>query len=192
MNADGLLPDPVAAELLARWSEPHRRYHSRTHLGDGLEALDILQAGRLERVAFWFHDAVHRNASPDDELASAALARDLLAHLPIAEVDEVCRLILVTVDHAPRADDAAGARMADADLHGLGLPWERYRANVAAIRAELPTLGTPEWAQRRRRFVERMLKRGSVFNTPKGLALWEHQARINLQAEADQLSASSW
>lgn len=192
MSAEGLLPDHVVAELLARWAEPHRRYHAKSHLRDGLAALDLLQAGRVERVAFWFHDAVHHNSSPGDELASAALARDLLRDLPAAEVDEVCRLILVTVDHAPSPDDEAGARVADADLHGLGLPWERYCVNVAAIRAELPALGPAEWVERRRRFVERMLSRDSVLNTPKGLALWEHQARDNLRGELDQLSASNW
>lgn len=192
MSAGGLLPEHVVAELLDRWAEPHRRYHSQAHLRDGLAALDLLQAGRLERVAFWFHDAVHHNASPDDELASVALARGLLRGLPAAEVDEVCGLILVTVDHAPHPDDEAGGRMADADLHGLGLPWERYCVNVAAIRAEFPDLGPAEWVERRRRFIERMLSRGSVFHTPKGLALWEHQARYNLRRELDQLSASSW
>lgn len=143
-------------------------------------------------MAFWFHDAVHHNSTPDDELASAALARDLLGGLPIAEVDQVCRLILVTVDHAPHPADEAGGRMADADLHGLGLPWERYLHNVAAIRAELPALSPAEWVERRRRFVERMLSRGSVFHTQTGLELWELQARHNLRRELDQLSASSW
>ena len=192
MSAEGLLPDHVVAELLARWAEPHRRYHAQSHLRVGLAALDLLEAGRLERVAFWFHDAVHRNSSPDDELASAAMAQDLLRGRPASEVDEVCRLILVTVDHAPHLDDEAGGRVADADLHGLGLPWERYVRNVEAIRAELPALGQAEWVERRRRFVERMLSRDSVFNTPMGLALWERQARSNLRLEADQLSASSW
>ena len=191
MSAEGLLPDHVVAELLARWAEPHRRYHGHSHLQDGLAALDLLQAGRLERVAFWFHDAVHHNSSPHDELASAALARELLRDLPAAEVDEVCRLILVTVDHAPHPEDEAGGRMADADLHGLGLSWARYCANVAAIRAELPELGPAGWVERRRQFLARMLTRGSVFHTPTGLALWERQARGNLRGELDQLSASS-
>ncbi|WP_197511770.1 hypothetical protein [Tessaracoccus coleopterorum] len=36
------------------------------------------RGGPLERIAFWFHDAVHTSTSPADELASAELARELL------------------------------------------------------------------------------------------------------------------
>ena len=193
MNRGGLLPRHVEEELLGRWSEPHRRYHAEVHLRAGLETLDLLGAERLERIAFWFHDAVHTGESPGDECASADLARHLLeGHLGDAEIGEVCRLVLLTVDHAPEAGDTAGARVADADLRGLGLPWGSYVANLAAIRAEHPGMPPAEWATRRRGFVGRMLERATVFHTRTGLALWERQARGNLLREAGQLSASSW
>ena len=109
-----------------------------------------------------------------------------------AAIGEVCRLVLLTVDHSPERDDPAGARVADADLQGVGLPWESYVANLEAIRAEHPGISPGDWATRRRRFVSRMLERDTVFHTAEGLALWEHQARVNLLREAGQLSASSW
>lgn len=178
------LPEEVAAELLARWREPHRRYHGVSHLTDGLEALDLLGAGDLERLAYWCHDAVHTNTSPQDELASAEEARALLApHLPPTEVDEVCRLVLITISHAPMDGDQRAARVADADLHGLGLTWERYLANVQAIRAELPGLTPEEWWARRRAFAERMLARPRIFATELGRERWERSARANLERE---------
>ena len=51
-EARGLLPDDVALELLRRWAEPHRHYHGTSHLVDGLHALEVLDGGRLERIAF--------------------------------------------------------------------------------------------------------------------------------------------
>lgn len=119
--SDGLLPDDVEAELLRRWNEPHRRYHGVSHLRAGLAVLDDLGAGSLERMAWWCHDAVHSNNTPSDELASAELARRLLApHLTPGEVDEVCRLVLVTVSHQPAEGDARGARVADATCTASG------------------------------------------------------------------------
>ena len=54
--------DHVAEDLLARWSEPHRRYHDIEHLRDVLDAVDLLDAHAADpmavRLAAWFHDAV--------------------------------------------------------------------------------------------------------------------------------------
>ena len=103
------LPDAVRDELLARWREPHRRYHGESHLRFGLAVLDELGAGDLERIAFWCHDAVHTNTTPDDERASATLTRQLLAgHLAEADLREVERLVLLTATHPPRPGDARG------------------------------------------------------------------------------------
>jgi predicted metal-dependent HD superfamily phosphohydrolase len=59
----------VAADLLARWGEPHRRYHTAAHLAAVLDALQRLLTGpgavpvedraALE-LAGWFHDAVYQ------------------------------------------------------------------------------------------------------------------------------------
>ena len=181
--SDGLLPDDVEAELLRRWNEPHRRYHGVSHLRAGLAVLDDLGAGSLERMAWWCHDAVHSNNTPSDELASAELARRLLApHLTPGEVDEVCRLVLVTVSHQPAEGDARGARVADADLHGLGLQWEAYQANVKGIRAEVQ-LPAELWRERRAAFVNKMLARDFICSTPLGRERWEEAAKQNLKRE---------
>lgn len=182
---DGLLPEEVAADLLRRWAEPHRRYHGLSHLQDGLAVLAELGAGDLELTAFWCHDAVHRDDSPSDELASAEVARRLLSgHLAPREVDEVCRLVLLTISHRVAPGDERGARVVDADLHGLGLPWEAYSANLEAIRAEMPGVSENQWRGARLAFAERMLARESIFATPLGHRRWEQVARANLEREA--------
>ncbi len=193
VNPEPLLPAGVVAELLRRWSEPHRYYHSTRHLEAGLGALALVGGGPLERVAFWFHDAVHTGESPSDEAASAELARRLLAGaLPDRQVDEVARLVMVTATHDPLPGDSAGCRVADADLSALGAPWAEYARNLEGIREERPDLSEADWIRRRRRFVDRMLARAHVFGTHAGRGLWEPGARRNLRREADQLSASSW
>lgn len=187
----GLFPDTVAADLLRRWAEPHRRYHGTTHLIFGLRALEVLGSGPLERTAFWFHDAVHSNTTPQDELASAALAgTHLSGRLPDADVTEVQRLILLTTRHEPGAGDDAGARLCDADLAGLAAPWPLYRANSAGIRAELPDITDEQWRHGRPAFMSRFLEREWVYHSTYGRAHWEKRARTNLTREIEELSSS--
>src|SRR5690606_23963684 len=68
----------VGAELLARWAEPHRRYHTLDHLKAVLAAVaELADAARdvdLVRYAAWFHDAVYRGEPGADEENSAQLA----------------------------------------------------------------------------------------------------------------------
>ncbi len=102
----------AGAELVARWSEPARRYHTVDHLTFMLtvldEAADLADDIHAVRLAAWFHDAVYdpRVAEPTgNEQASAELAAAMLPPLavPPAQVDEVVRLVLLTADHARRA-----------------------------------------------------------------------------------------
>ena len=96
----------VGARLLASWSELHRRYHSIGHLRDILERR---RAGRIRRrrddavrLAAWFPDSVYAGR-PDDEELSARRAEHDLSRLGVAPqlVDEVARLVRLTVGHHP-------------------------------------------------------------------------------------------
>ncbi|WP_147453949.1 HD domain-containing protein [Tessaracoccus antarcticus] len=190
MNPDpaGLLPDSVAAELLRRWAEPHRHYHDTSHLVNGLVALETLGGSRLELIAFWFHDAVHSNSTPEDERASAALVADLLeGHEAPSDITEIQRLVMLTAGHLTAPDDIAGQRVCDADLSALGADGDAYRRNVEGIRAELPHLTDQEWVHGRSEFLARFLERGHFFGTDRARGLWEAAARANLRDELENL-----
>lgn len=178
------LPDMVRQRLLERWLEPHRHYHGIGHLKFGLDALGRLGGGRLERIAYWCHDAVHTNTSPADEHASVDLAEELLwGRISDADLDEVTRLILVTIHHSPVPDDVAGARISDADLAGLALEWDDYLENAAGIRAELPGIAEAAWRDRRAVQLELLLARERIFHTDYGFRHWEDRARVNMLRE---------
>lgn len=182
------LPEEVRAELLARYSEPHRDYHGVRHLEFGLARLDELGAGAIERIAYWCHDAVHSNTTPDDELASAEVARRLLAnHLTLQEIDEVARLVLLTITHQPAEGDTSGAMISDADLAGLALDWGAYQRNVDGIRFELPNVTDDQWRVGRAAVLERLLGGEHLFHTPHGREHWEASARANLERELSAL-----
>ena len=178
----------LGAELMARWSEPHRRYHDLAHLADALAALDLLgPASRSEEIALWFHDAVHSSSPGHDEQLSAALAAHELPPVGVdaTEVAEVVRLVLVTIDHRPAPGDAAGARVSDADLAILAAEPERYRASVEALRAEAAGLTEATWRASRRAALATFAATRPLFHTALGISWWEGPARANLAAEGE-------
>lgn len=192
------LPEQIGRGLVQRWSEPHRYYHGTSHLAHGLDLLDtlgdrhpgaVVRESRLVELAWWFHDAVHRHDSPHDELSSAALARSELADLlHEASVSEIERLVLITLDHQPRSDDASGALISDVDLHALSLPWPTYRDHVEGLRREHPALADQAWEALRTCQVQQLGARDWLFHTSVGRTEWEPAARANLARELDLLS----
>ena len=181
----------LGTELIERWSEPHRTYHSLPHLTHALISLRLLGSGSLtEQLAVWFHDAVFTGTPGADEEASAQLAADRLqiSGLPSAAVNEIVRLILVTIDHSPAASDLPGARVSDADFAILGSTPPHYLASVAALRAESPGYDDQVWRTARRERVEALLARDFLFHTTYGRATWADPARLNLNAELAELT----
>lgn len=183
----------VGAALLARWSEPHRRYHDLAHLQGVLDAVDDL-AGFAEdpdavRLAAWYHDAVYAGA-PDDEENSALLAESDLSALglPAALVAEVARLVRLTVEHDPAPADRNGQVLSDADLAVLALGPEEYRSNTAKVRAEYGHVSDDDFRTGRARVIESLLAAPALYRTPDGRRLWEDAARRNLTSELHSLS----
>lgn len=181
-------PD-LGAELIARWSEPHRHYHDLRHLAETVAALDLLHpASRLEEIALWFHDAVHTSSPGADERHSATLAAGLLPAAGINDEDtaQVVRLILVTIDHRPAHGDLPGARVSDADLAILAAGPARYRASVADLRAEAPHQDESDWRAARRANLTAFAAQAPLFHSGLGNTWWETRARANLAAELEE------
>ena len=180
----------IGEELVRLWSAPGRAYHGPDHLAGSLSALASLGGvSRAERFAIWFHDAVHTGTAPVDEYASAELAGVRLAGagVPSAEVGEVQRLVLVTLDHSPAPDDPAGARVSDADLAILGAEPALYLASVDALRAETAHLDDLTWRRARGLRLAALLGSRRIFHTAGGRQRWEAAARANLAAEFAEL-----
>ncbi|HEV7629214.1 MAG TPA: hypothetical protein VGO89_22200, partial [Streptomyces sp.] len=145
-------PDPVpyGRNLLSRWSEPQRHYHTADHLLAVLNRVDELAAHTLHtpgsaaadidtvRLAVWFHDAVYRPDRSENEERSAHLAERALPEAGVApdRTAEVARLVRLTVSHDPAPEDADGELLCDADLAVLAGPPEEYAHYAASVRRE--------------------------------------------------------
>lgn len=195
-----LLPQEpeVGAELLSRWTQPHRHYHSATHLLGILEALDSLCAEpaadppREVLLAAWFHDVVYRGQPGEDEAESARLAEDLLAGIvPDAELEEIHRLILLTRTHDPLPGDTSGALLCDADLSVLGANEPGYARYAIAIRRDYAQVPERDFRAGRSAVLKHLLSLTPLYRTQRGRHLWENTARRNLHAELRRIDSEN-
>ena len=190
-------PDPTryADHLLARWSEPQRRYHTLEHLTAVLDHVDVLERYAddpdLVRLAAWFHDAVYLPDRSENEERSARLAERALpeAGLSPAATAEVARLVRLTVTHDPSADDRNGEVLCDADLAILAAPPRTYATYTAAVREEYGFVPCEAFREGRAAVLRQLLELPRLFRTPYGTAEWEAPARHNITAELAILTA---
>ncbi|MBL3687625.1 DUF4031 domain-containing protein [Leucobacter zeae] len=186
----------LGGSLIARWNEPHRRYHDERHLEDVLLSLDQL-ATRGETVppatllAAWFHDAVYAGA-PSDEADSAALAAESLAPFvrDAALAERVSAMVVATAPgREVRDPDPALALLLDADLAIFAAPPHRYAEYAAAVREEFARVPDAEFAAARARILAAYLDRPAIYRTGTARQLWEDRARVNVAAEIARLTA---
>ncbi|MFF9194939.1 hypothetical protein ACF09L_07015 [Streptomyces sp. NPDC014779] len=195
---EGPDPLPYGRELLNRWTEPQRRYHTADHLRAVLHRIDELadqggEGGELElvRLAAWFHDAVYRPDRTGNEERSAALAERALteAGLTPHEVAEVARLVRLTITHDPAPGDLNGETLCDADLAILASDPDTYRGYAKAVREEYAFVPDAAFRDGRAAVLRQLLSLPRLFRTPYGAAAWEERARENLERELAELTA---
>lgn len=192
--AAGPDPAPYADNMLARWQEPQRHYHTLAHLTAVLDHVDVLEKYATDpdvvRLAAWFHDAVYFPDRSENEERSARLAERALpeAGVPAARTAEVARLVRLTVTHDPADDDRDGQVLCDADLAILASPPSAYAAYTAAVREEYHFVPSDAFRTGRAAILRQLLDLPRLFRTPYGQAEWEATARYNLTSELEMLS----
>lgn len=189
----GITPENtrLGEDLVARWAEPHRRYHTLDHLTRVLDGVDEFGdfADDVSAVQFaaWFHDAVYDGgtASADNEELSAQLAEAELPALgvPEARIAEVARLVRLTKGHAVADGDRNGAVLCDADLAVLGGDAAAYGAYAEAIRQEYAEVPDELFRPGRAAVLRGLLELPELFRTPIAVQRYDARARANLSAE---------
>jgi predicted metal-dependent HD superfamily phosphohydrolase len=183
----------AGTQLLARWHQPHRRYHTVDHLITVLRVVDEYAYWATDadavRLAAWFHDAVYDPGRVDNEEASALLAKAELPSLNVTgdRVAEVARLVRLTAGHDPLPGDRNGALLTDADLAILAAAPASYQEYAVAVRAEYGHLSDAEFGFGRAAVLEALLSQPRLFRTPALRQRCEQLARANLGGELAEL-----
>lgn len=178
------------ADVVRRYGEPHRAYHTLVHIEDVLGVLEELGVtDPAVLLAAVLHDVVYDPTRGDNEAASADYARHVLAHLDEGTVERTAELILATASHEIGAErDPGRAALLDADLAILAAPPDDYEAYSRAIRREYAHVRDDAYRAGRARVLETFLSRSRIFFTDE-LRTREEQARANLRREIDALRA---
>lgn len=191
-----MITDAIRGELIARYGEPHRRYHTMVHVQDCLDKLaacDDLNPDerRLLEAALWFHDAIYDPTRNDNEAESARLAENRLAAMgePADFITEVSRLILLTAGHTVEPGDRLGARLVSIDLSILGADPAAYDAYAAGIRTEYAHVPEPLYRAGRAAIMSRFVESDVLFPDPAWAAQLDAPARANLHREIASLTA---
>lgn len=186
-------PEPYGRDLLKRWAEPQRRYHTTDHLLAMLDHIDALAEHADDpdavRLAAWFHDAVYQPDRSENEERSARLALRALREAGVAQplADEVARLVRLTVGHHPEPGDRNGEVLCDADLAVLGGSPDAYAAYSAAVRAEYGFVPDDAFREGRAAVLRQLLELPALYRTPAAHARFDSAARTNLAAELGTL-----
>ncbi len=195
--------------LLARYREPHRRYHGVTHLVWVLRHVRELAEHEptsdlaAVRMAAFFHDAVYDPRATDNEAVSARLAATVLGGFEELgwtpdRIAHVAAMVEATATHLlpgePTGPDAAGRRhdtavLLDADLAILGADPAGYRAYVDGVRAEYHHVDEASWRPGRAHVLQDFLHRPALFHTATARDRWTARAHANLAAELATLGA---
>ncbi len=189
------------ARLVVAYDEPHRAYHTMTHIEHGLGELEALR-GSLENpslvnLAYWFHDAVYaQNPLTSNEAESARMAIEAFRAMGIAEAlgERACALILATKTHelpadVPWNDDPDLETLQDVDLSILAADPYTFACFERDVRKEYDWVPESAFVDGRTKVLESFIGRRFIYKRPALHARWELRARENLQRTLQALGA---
>jgi predicted metal-dependent HD superfamily phosphohydrolase len=188
--AGALAPQAIAGnvfdELVTRYSESHRKYHTLQHLAECLAHFEAVRhlaenPGEVE-IALWFHDGIYDTHRHDNERKSADWSREVLEGqgAPPATVQRVDELIMATCHSAlPVSPDAK--LLVDVDLSILGALPPRFAEYEEQIRQEYAFVPEAIFRQKRGEILRAFLGRPFIYSTPHFQAALEAHARDNLR-----------
>lgn len=183
----------VAKELMARYSEPWRRYHTLQHLAECVahfsSASHLANQPYEVEAGLWFHDAVYDLGAADNEDRSAHWARTALrgAGVEARAVERVSNLILATKHTAmPVLPDEQ--LLVDIDLSILGASPARFDEYEEQVRGEYAHVPEPAFRAGRSAVLRSFLERPSIYSTDHFHGVLNEAARSNLGRSLAALS----
>jgi predicted metal-dependent HD superfamily phosphohydrolase len=177
--------DALLAELLARYAEGQRAYHTLQHLGECLVHLARERDG-AERpaevaLALWFHDAIYDVHRHDNEARSADWARQAARRAGLApEVAERLHALVMATRHDAQPVGADARLLVDIDLAILGATPARFAEYERQIRIEYAHVPPAVFEPRRCQILGGFLARDPLYLTAPMRTRLEAAARANL------------
>jgi predicted metal-dependent HD superfamily phosphohydrolase len=180
-------------DVLLRYSEPHRHYHTRQHLAECFEKVeDIISLAEHPaevRIGLWFHDAIYVTQRQDNEQRSADWARSAARELGArAESAQRIHDLIMFTRHSAAPVGIDAQVLVDADLSILGAPPARFQEYEAQVRSEYAWVPDEVFRSRRAAILKELVGRSHLYSTVQFQEQYEAQARRNLQQSLKDLA----
>lgn len=175
----------VFSELLARYSEPGRAYHTCQHLEECFAHFRTARAlarhpGEVQ-LALWFHDAIYDTRSSTNESESADWACRVLQRAGAAQrLRERVRGLILATRHAGALDCDDARLTVDIDLSILGADPGRFAEYERQVRTEYAWVPDALFRSTRAKILGEFLARPVIYATDAFRARFEERARENL------------
>lgn len=186
--------EAVYQMLSEAYAQKHRHYHTAVHVDACLRQLDkcTQQAEKPPEIelALWFHDAIYRPLSKDNERKSAEWASLFMTEnsaTPEATA-RVHELIMMT-RHNVRTKTKDQALLVDIDLSILGADVDTYSRFEEAVRREYRLVPGPLYRRKRAEILNSFLLRPAIYQNEPFRSELELPARANLADAIRRLSA---
>ena len=183
----------LLADMVSRYEEPHRFYHTGQHLAECFERWSDLRAQAKHpaevEVALWFHDAVYDTHSDANETQSADLALGAALRLGVegTSARHIHDLIMST-RHATIPVGRDAQLLVDTDLAILGAESRRFVEYEHQVRQEYAWVPENVFRERRASILKEFLGRPFIFSTDMFRARYESRARANIRQSLEALS----
>jgi len=177
----------VFEELLTRHSEPHRAYHTLSHLERMLKFFTEYEIPDDEvEFAIWFHDVIYDPREKHNERKSADFFLSKFDGYLWNEFSrEVERLIIATDPTIKNMGTNRENLIIDIDLCILGAPPEEYLEYAKNVRKEYDFVPDDEFCKGRIEVLT-LLQEGGIFSS-EHFKHFEQQASENIAAEIERL-----
>jgi len=178
-------PRKVYSDLVARYSEQHRAYHTLEHiencLGEFEQTRYLATDPNAVEFALWYHDAIYDTKTKNNEERSAVLALETIrnASLPESIGQSVANLITAT-KHAVVPTNPDIQLLVDIDLSILGQSEDKFDEYERQIHKEYEWVPEDTFVAERSAILKLFLGQPKIYSTQFFRDKYEAQARRNI------------
>jgi predicted metal-dependent HD superfamily phosphohydrolase len=177
----------LSDDIIARYTEPGRKYHTLAHL----DKLAIELTALKHHIHDWetvvcaiaYHDIIYDVLRHDNEEKSAMYAVRVLEDVLTDAQLLLCQSEILATKQHEQHENPDTNYFTDADLSILGEAPAKYKAYASAVRAEYSIFDDAIYNAGRRKALQGFLEKDSIYNTHHFRSKYEAQARRNIEEE---------
>jgi predicted metal-dependent HD superfamily phosphohydrolase len=181
----------MLAQIVDRYFEINRYYHNVMHITRMEDAYEKYFGSKINDdalyLSLWLHDVVYVPGSNTNEEDSVNFFLDTVDNSKIlfwpGEVEKISNAIMSTKTHNP--SNELEQIICDLDLEILSADKYAYDAYASAIRAEYSNFSDEEYIEGRKKFLDKMLWKDTIYYSEQMKHL-EPLAHANLLRELKQ------